>query len=472
MMTKQDREWYHARTRRIRYQRAWFCCFLRDLLQGVRAKQPPPVVALVAKPTPLEPLTLTNAPSRRVLVPSSLWPGEPCKEHRRGGEERGQGWEAVVKSTSSRGRNAATGERVDIARVDFCFARDEEGRRYGSTSVELAMLRPLRTPPTPARGRPAHRFVLREPHPLASTYLIFCRSKWGVPALAGRPPPSLPAAADDVSAEKRRKGEAAFARYFVSNLVPWSAWNPPQLTFDRWCEHVEELETAACLHGEKDVLEKAGNALGHLQEPDADADAQPPPGFCEARRARLVAAARLTDIDHLMHGFKAPKLASVLLMKHRSRARTLWNAANPRPEGADGGDMTAGQREAVKELKKLRDKADRLRGTKSIATRLLSATAVQRWAAALRKELPASTARGPSATSSLHELWRCAARPARRTVDHRSRVREPTDVNAANRLPLSTSGAAGIHPRILTLNSTARELAADHSLVKRNASCE
>ena len=428
MMNKLDREWYRARARRIRYQTAWFSCFLMALLKGLRAQRadddPVTVMEFVVQPPPLEPLTLANAPGRDVLVPRSIWPEDPCDEH------GGEGWEAIVKSTC-RGDNGAN--KVDSARVDFRFARHADGRRYMSELLELAKLRPLRPQPLPARGRPAHRYVLREPHPLASNYVIVRRAKWGVPALAGRPPPSLPT----TEGPAQRKAEAAFAKYFVSNLVPWSVWNKPDLTIDRWRQHVTELEHDACLHTAKDPLEQAGNDAEFFFDPEPSADKQPPKGFCEARRKRLIAASRLADIEHLTNGFKAPRTASVLLMKHRSRSRTFWNHANPRPEGADGEDMSAGQREAIKELQKLREKAERLRGSTPITTRLRKAADVAAWADALRKELPATADRTPSATSRLHELWRCASQPARRTVHHRSRVRDPADVDSANRKPLA-----------------------------------
>ena len=433
-MTKQDRVWYRARARRIRYQGAWFYCFLLGLLKGVREKRravaalphgqasspgpltlanavgrrvlvpssfrrdwhcdqhreedkegrptssrgkgweadvvdghdvragylrvqfkfilddaakyrrwkqepvevdikmsvlhplsPPPILEHVTLPTALEPLTLENAPGRHVLVPSSLWPDVEC------GERGGDGWEAVVKSTFY-ARNGA-GEKVEAARVDFCFARHEKnGRRFRSVPLELAQLCPLRTPPSAARGRPTYRYVLREPHPLASNYIIFRRSKWGVPALAGRPPPSLPSVPTgraptlSVGLRARRKKEAAFARYFVSNLVPWSAWNKPALTLENWRTHVEELEEDARLSDEKHELEKAGDACRppFSREPGApdpfsrdpgpdDEQRLPPLGFREARRKRLIAASRLADIENLVQGFKAPKLASVLL---------------------------------------------------------------------------------------------------------------------------------------------------------------
>lgn len=407
---------------------------VRPVLQGMH----------LCKADVLEPLTLANARGRRVLVPESLWPGYACDEYCEEGQDRGKGWEAVVIRTHSKMRNEETGKVYDGATVEFCYARDDQGRLFHNEKLGLHELIPLRPAPRPCHGRPTMRFVLREPHPLASSHIIVRRAKWGVPALVGNPPPRL--STSDVR-ETQRRQEAAFARYFVSNLVPWSAWNTPQLTIERWRAHVEELETDACLSCDKHELEKAGNAVGFWSdEPKPDqVGQQPPPGYQQARRKRLVAAARLADIENLTHGFTAPKLASVLLMKHRSRTRTIWNDANPatrRPEGADGEDVTAGQREAINEIKKLREKAERLRGTKSITTRINDACSVKAWADELRKQLPAA-ADGSTSTTRLHKLWQLASKPSRRTINHRSQVRDPVEVNNENYKPLSVHEEVG-----------------------------
>ena len=59
MMNKLDREWYRARARRIRYQTAWFSCFLMALLKGLRAQRadddPVTVMEFVVQPPPLKP---------------------------------------------------------------------------------------------------------------------------------------------------------------------------------------------------------------------------------------------------------------------------------------------------------------------------------------------------------------------------------------------------------------------------------
>ena len=86
-------------------------------LSVLRPLRPPPVMGLVHAPARLEPLTFENAPGRRVLVPESHWEEYPCEEHRAGGKDRGEGWEAIVKRTTHNGRNEVTRERVDAAFV-------------------------------------------------------------------------------------------------------------------------------------------------------------------------------------------------------------------------------------------------------------------------------------------------------------------------------------------------------------------
>ena len=90
----------------------------------------------------------------------------------------------------------------------------------------------------------------------------------------------------------------------------------------------------------------------------------------------------------------------------------------------------------MKEIKLLREKADRLRSKKSIVTRLSDAVAIKAWADDLRAQMPAASTAADSAPR-LRELWRCASQPAKRTIDHRMRRHSPTDVVAANKQPLS-----------------------------------
>ena len=72
------------------------------------------------------PLTRTNAPGRRVLIPAIVWPDETCLEH------DGSGWEGVIRRCSARG-----------ATVSFTTARAACGRPYGDARLDLAALQPF-----------------------------------------------------------------------------------------------------------------------------------------------------------------------------------------------------------------------------------------------------------------------------------------------------------------------------------------
>ena len=55
------------------------------------------------------------------------------------------------------------------------------------------------------RKRPCACYWLRPPHPLHDTYAILPRTKWGVLALPGAPPPKEPSGGLDLTT---RKGKA------------------------------------------------------------------------------------------------------------------------------------------------------------------------------------------------------------------------------------------------------------------------
>ena len=72
------------------------------------------------------PLTPSNCAGRRVMVPASLWPSYPCREH------GGTGWAArVVRST----RHGAL--------IRFLYARTSTGRPYDAVELQLGSLTPL-----------------------------------------------------------------------------------------------------------------------------------------------------------------------------------------------------------------------------------------------------------------------------------------------------------------------------------------
>ena len=393
---------------------------------------------------PLEALTLANAVGRHVLVPRTLWPTYPCEEC------GGHGWLANVVQVYPRTRKPA-------ARVEFTYARDEHGLPYRTETLELSKLQPRQCPPRARRrwqprlqpGRPVHRFELRPPHPLARSHILVRRSKWGIAALAGAPPPSLPVEPSPLSQRSRRKAEAAFAEYVVANLVPWSAWDPPELTIARWDQHVKELKKAAKVKARRE--RHHAQSAGPAREP-AEAEQSEGGEWCDLHRARVVAACRLADIENLAQGFKAPKGAVALLMKHRARSTRIWKDKDDRPKGAqeedERPDLTAAERAASKDLQSEREKQERLRGATPIDKRLHDVAIRRKEEDGLRQQLR----RLPSGDSAgtivrLRQLWGCASAPDGRTTKWPAAKVEPKKVSAANRLPLNVGvddgGVAG-----------------------------
>ena len=151
-------------------------------------------------------------------------------------------------------------------------------------------------------GRPCERYVLRAPHPLHNSHILVVRAKWDTVALAGAPPPKLPAPLEPGAEPSRaqRRAQRDFARYFVANFTPWGptfergddgqsgAWvvRGPKLDFERWDEWEEELEEAVCLRQEL-----------RLAREDGGDDDQRGPELESAKRERLIAAGRLFDLQ-------------------------------------------------------------------------------------------------------------------------------------------------------------------------------
>ena len=350
------------------------------------------------------PLTPQNAKGRHVLVARERWPDYDCTEH------DGTGWEAKVIKATPR-----------WAFVDFVHARDEHGVRYKREWIKLNELQPLVVEHTPSRvGRPCERYLLHAPHPLHDSHIIVRRAKWGVTAPAGKPPPSEPDP-DKPDTRARRRAAGEFARYYSALFIPWTAWSPPGRTYEHWIMHVNQLEKDACLY---DPREQVGDEL--------------------ARRQRLIAAARLFDIESLKEGFNAPKKSSVLNMKLRSMYRTFWNDSN-RPPLSES-DVNGEQRSAAKEIQKLREKAERMRGKKDIATRLNEANTAKAAADLLRAQLPSQREGNASVPGSkLCELWRSAATPARRTT--RGVSRDVRDVSKANAQPIPARNVTSLREK-------------------------
>ena len=346
----------------------------------------------VAEGPAILPLTQQNAKGRHVLVPRERWPDYSCDEH------DGAGWEAKIVNVST-----AWGF------VDFTRATDDNGLPYKKEWIKLDELQPLAEQKRGSRaGRPCERYVLRWPHSLHDSHILVRRAKWGIPALAGKPPPREPDLTKP-DTRARRAAASAFARYFCALFTPWSQWSPPGQTHRDWKLYVDQLEETACLYGPR--------------EDDEDED---------ARNERLIAAARLFDIENVKVGFDSPKAASIVLMKQRQRYRSFWTDATRPPLGQS--EVNGVQRDAAQEIQKLREKAERLRGKKDIATRLNEANAAKAAADLLRKQLPSHReANSTAAGSRLRELWKAASEPECRTAH--GVARDVREINKANAKP-------------------------------------
>ena len=292
------------------------------------------------------------------------------------------------------------------------------------------------------RGRPCERYVLHAPHPLHDSHILVARAKWDTVALGGGPPPPRPGAlADDQAPSKKHE---RFVRYFLANFTPWSARSPPVLTIERWEEWVLALEIDAC-HGtarEDDPQE------GDIEESVAE--------LLELRRRRQIAAGRLFDLENAVDAFRVHTETAVILGKHRERARTRWKEdGSNKPAGCGDDESSDAQREAVAALKKLREKAVRLRSAKDVTTRLNEVQAMTKWADSLRSQLPSRNAgvQLGSAGPRLRSNWSHAAQPQRHTVDGAARDAKgtakalvaplpPRDVGARNGGVAATAAAA------------------------------
>ena len=88
---------------------------------------------------------------------------------------------------------------------------------------------------TTKQRRPTMLYWLRRPHPLRAEYAIVPRTKWGVVALPGAPPPKE--ASDGPgkgSGPKAKVRERNVAKYFLSNFTTWTAWERPGEHVQRW----------------------------------------------------------------------------------------------------------------------------------------------------------------------------------------------------------------------------------------------
>ena len=165
----------------------------------------------------------------------------------------------------------------------------------------------------PGRGRPCDRYLLLKPHPLHDTHVLVRKSKLGVPAWTGAPPPKDASAGDEGEAAERKR--TRYAQFMVANFVPWhvplSVEGEPlephvELTYERWIEHMAELEYDACCHREREADVEVDTPKEMLLELEI------------MRDERLLAAGRLFDIENLNGGFTVSlTLASAALTPTR-----------------------------------------------------------------------------------------------------------------------------------------------------------
>jgi hypothetical protein len=76
------------------------------------------------------------------------------------------------------------------------------------------------------RGRPKDRYLLGPAHKLRKSHILVRKVKWGVPVLAGAPPPrdAAPGRNMDASGVARRRRE--HAQYMLAMFKPWSDSEP------------------------------------------------------------------------------------------------------------------------------------------------------------------------------------------------------------------------------------------------------
>lgn len=263
--------------------------------------------------------------------------------------------------------------------------------------------------PPAGKGRPKSVFKLERGHPLSESHLIVRRHKWGVTVLSGAPPPKRPRHGGETLAGRRALRD--FARYFVSNYVPWRHDRPPTLTYVAWTEWESRLAEEA------DAREEDGS-----ETYDAD------------RAGRRLAAARLFMLENVIDGFTVRRSVANVLNKHRARHRTLWkDLAGGAPKGASN-DIDAEQRTTSQALDRIRAKAARLDGEQDIVTRMKTASKMEAWSAALCADLPSGNINASAvakAGAGLRGQWGEAAHPTKRVVAVDVRA-----VNRALRLPL------------------------------------
>ena len=264
------------------------------------------------------------------------------------------------------------------------------------------------------------RFLLQRPHPLHDSHVLVPRAKLGIPAFAGSPPPSNSESIllDSIMTRKRTR----FARFFVSNFVPWSAAQPPVLCYSTWTNHVNTFEHEACLtrHREPDITE------GTSREDHA--------AILSAKRSRKIAAGRLFDIENISKCFKVKRAAVVVSAKYRARARDFWsdNRVSKPPSIAP----VENQR-AARAIDALQARADRIFDGGDQAKRLLKLAKATKWAAELRSALLQSRFHSGilnTTPSRLKSVWAKAAYPTKQSL--LGGVANPSAITALLKKPI------------------------------------
>ena len=269
-------------------------------------------------------------------------------------------------------------------------------------------------------GRLCYRFLLMPPHPLPKSHVLVPRTKLGVPAFAGAPPPSdAPSLHSNSTITRKRK---RFASFFVSNFVPWSIAQPPDLRYSAWSNHLNTMQREACRG-----IEREPDMTDNMCQDDKDA-------ISSAKRSRLIAHGRLYDNDNITKCFKVKRPAVVVLAKHRARARTIWSANG---HNKPAGDAPAEMHRAANAIRKLQAKADRIRGDDDLPSRLHKAANATKWANDLRNALSHNRfqAKYPSdAPQRLQSIWKKAAFPSKRSL--KGGIRNPRDFASKLKKPI------------------------------------
>ncbi len=247
-------------------------------------------------------------------------------------------------------------------------------------------------------GRACHRFLLLSPHPLCKSHILVPRAKCGVPAFAGPPPPKdVPSLLLTPATSRKRK---RFALFFASNLMPWSAAQPPVLTYASWTNYVNTLEHEARLRQERepDITESTTHDDKLAIE--------------SAKRSRYIAAGRLFDIENITNCFKAKHMAVLVLARYRARSRTMWSSSGENKPRCFS--QTTNAHRAANAIRKLQDKANRILCASDQPARHAEAAWASQWAKELQESLlynDQHTVLNVAAPERLQHIWKKAAFP-------------------------------------------------------------